>query len=113
MLLRTGIEQFFEYDYIGAPWKWCEEYAGNGGLSLRNPRVMIEVCTKHPRTDYRNEDHAICGSMYENKIGNLAPIEVSKTFSAEGTFNMGTLGYHAIRKWLTPEECEQIENQYK
>jgi hypothetical protein len=112
MLLREGINEFMQWDFIGANWAWNKDYAGNGGLSLRNPKVMYEICIKYPRNSSINEDHHICMVMYEYKIGNLAPIEVAKTFSAEGTPNMGTLGYHAIRKWLSIEECEKIENQY-
>lgn len=37
MILRTGIEEFYQWDYIGASWLWTNKYAGNGGLSLRNP----------------------------------------------------------------------------
>jgi len=45
-ILRGGIEGFFEYDYVGAP---CYNFVRdqtiqNGGLSLRNPRVMEYIC---------------------------------------------------------------------
>jgi hypothetical protein len=48
-ILRGGIEGFFEYDYVGAP---CYNFVRdqtiqNGGLSLRNPRVMEYICRLH------------------------------------------------------------------
>jgi hypothetical protein len=46
-LLRTGIEEFLEWDYVGAPWKF-QEHGGNGGLSIRNPRTMIEIIERCP-----------------------------------------------------------------
>src|ERR1035437_10200740 len=41
-LLREGIEDFLEWDYIGAEWKFYP-YVGNGGLSLRSKDAMITV----------------------------------------------------------------------
>ena len=113
MILREGIEEFYEYDYIGASWKWTDEYAGNGGLSLRNPSVMFDICRNFHNIQELNEDHFIVKTMHENKIGNLAPIEVADKFSCEAKFILGTVGYHAIDAWLSKEECKQIRKQYK
>lgn len=113
MLLKRGIEDFYEYDYVGAPWKWNTDYAGNGGLSLRNPKVMLEVCQRFKWNGSLNEDHWICMHMHDHQVGKLAPIEVAEKFSTEALFRLGTLGYHGIEKWLSKEECEQIKNQYK
>lgn len=54
----TGIKQnsilrFLHFDYIGARWyhnPWGNEsiYQGNGGFSLRNPKLMYEIITKFP-----------------------------------------------------------------
>jgi len=50
------IDEFFEYDYVGAPWHltneiFSSEYAkligdgiGNGGFSLRSVDAMIDIC---------------------------------------------------------------------
>ena len=112
MLLRTGIQEFYEYDYVGASWTWNTDHIGNGGLSLRNPKIMKEICEKFTWDGSRNEDHWICEKMFTHKIGNLAPIEVADKFSCEAKFIKGTLGYHAISKYLTPEQCSEIETQY-
>ena len=37
-----NITDFFDYDYIGAPWSWYP-YVGNGGLSLRNRTALIRL----------------------------------------------------------------------
>jgi len=110
MLLREGIEEFLEWDYVGAPWK-LQYHGGNGGLSLRKVAVMKEICEKATFSK-RNEDTLICNYMKEHEY-NLAPREVCEKFSVEAIFKLGTLGYHSPEKWLTDDECEQIITQYE
>jgi hypothetical protein len=112
MILRTGIEEFYEYDYVGAPWFWAKSYCGNGGISLRNPQTMIEVTTRHPWNGILNEDHWLTMHMHDFKIGNPAPCDICEKFSCESLFKLGTWGTHAPDKWLTPEQCHQIRTQY-
>jgi len=108
-ILRKGIEEFYEYDYVGAPWKF-QDKGGNGGLSLRNPNVMLDTCLK---TAYHH------GLGYEDVYfsnhlkGKLAPREVCEKFSVETIYKLGTMGYHAIKNYHTPKECQRILNQYK
>jgi hypothetical protein len=112
MLLRTGIEEFYPYDYVGAPWKF-QNHGGNGGLSLRNPDTMLKICLLHKwSSDQGNEDVWFSNLMHKYKMESLAPREVAEKFSCESIFSLGTLGYHAIDKWLSDVECEQIKNQY-
>ena len=40
-LLRSGIEQFLEWDYIGSPIP--KTIAQNGGLSIRTKSVMLDI----------------------------------------------------------------------
>lgn len=110
MLLKKGIEDFLEWDYVGAVWKF-QEHGGNGGLSLRSVDVMRYICANYAFSD-RNEDVLFCNIMKSNKIGKLASREVCKKFSCEAIFELNTIGYHAIDKWLTKEQCNIIKNQY-
>lgn len=50
-ILRHGIEEFLQYDYVGAPWK-INFRGGNGGLSIRNPAAMLEALDKHKKYWY-------------------------------------------------------------
>ncbi len=50
-ILRSGIEEFLQYDYVGAPWK-LNFRGGNGGLSIRNPAAMIEALDKYKKYWY-------------------------------------------------------------
>lgn len=129
-ILREGIEEFFEYDYVGAP---CYNFVKdqtiqNGGLSLRNPRVMEYICRLYGwKTDLQDlmvvgqystasffaEDIFFCLRMIKHNAGKLAPLEVSKMFSVESKFELGTLGYHRMDVYLKEDEVLKIMKQYK
>ena len=129
-ILKKGIESYYDWDYIGAP---CYNYINevsvlNGGLSLRNPRLMEFICRyygwdsdlpemvelgKYSSASFFAEDIFFCTRMIKYNIGNYPSLEVAKTFSMETQFELGTLGYHKIEDYLTPEQVEQIKNQYK
>ena len=113
-LLRKGIEEFLEWEYVGAPWKpeapWArkDRKGGNGGLSIRCPKKslnLIERFPYHPRMG--NED-----VYFSHYLERVAPYEVCRRFSVETVFELGTLAYHAIDKYLTPEQQKDIMNQY-
>ena len=109
-LLRAGIDNFYEYDYIGASWDF-HPYVGNGGLSLRNPKVMAEICTNYKYDGETNEDIYFARIVKENYY--LAPIEQADKFSVETKFRLGSMGYHAIDKYLKRDQVQQIKKQYE
>lgn len=112
-LLRPGIEEFLEYDYVGAPWKF-QEHGGNGGLSLRSKEHMIKVIDAFPYDVSREGYEDVYFSNHISAVGGrLAPREVCSKFSCESIFQLGTLGYHAIDKYLTNEQVKQIKTQYE
>lgn len=111
-MLRTGIEEFFKYDYCGAPWKF-QDHGGNGGYSLRRVEAMRYYTREYkwnPSLGY--EDVWLSNIMINDEMYSLAPREVCKKFSCETIFELGTLGMHAISKYLTPEQVRQIKTQY-
>jgi hypothetical protein len=128
-ILRTGIEQFYGWDYIGAP---CYSYINehtimNGGLSLRNPRMMEYICRYHGwDTDFDDllnlgqastasffaEDIFFSLRMIKYGIGNYAPLEQAKLFSVESKFNWGSLGYHNPDRYLNDEDLDKLKTQY-
>jgi hypothetical protein len=110
-LLKEGIEDFLEWDFIGA---WIKNISGcmNGGLSIRNPKVMYEICVKHPYKGmavHGNEDIYFCNKMRE--LGYKLPDkETCNKFSVETEFELGSVGYHAIDKYH--KNYKEILNQY-
>ena len=109
-LLKERIEEFLEWEYVGAPWSFQHD-GGNGGLSLRSRDAMIKVIENVPYDGTMNEDIYFCHGLKELGL-NLAPREVCEKFSVESVFKMGTLGWHGIDTWLTPDQCREIRGQY-
>ena len=113
-LLREGIEEFIEWDYVGAPWIF-QHHGGNGGLSLRNPAIMKQICKMFQYTRREgNEDVFFSNKMFEHKIGALAPRDVCTLFSCETIFELGTLGYHGIENYQKGQRytVDEIMSQY-
>lgn len=108
-ILSTNIRDFEEWDYVGAPWSWANDApGGNGGLSVRSIKAMLDTIenVSYDSTEI-NED------VYysRNLIGKIAPRSVCDKFSCESVFALNTYGYHAIERYLTHSQCEQIKNQ--
>ena len=116
MLLREGIDEFMEYDYIGAPIKNFPFPAMNGGLSLRNPKAMIECLSKRPPnlTKYENHNEDIYFSYICRDLGfNIPTMSKARQFSVETIYGLGSLGIHAANKYLSPTEMNKILTQYE
>lgn len=116
LLLRKGIDEFMQYDFIGAPI--IHEQLGmpcmNGGLSLRSKSKMLDVIENIPYNPniHGNEDIYFCRGI--EKVGGKLPTkEVAQLFSVETIFGLQSFGVHAIYKWFTEEQCREILNQYK
>jgi hypothetical protein len=111
-ILRRGIEEFYEWDYIGAPFGPAYPFVGNGGFSLRNPVAMAHICRELHYSPYLPEDtfFPIGCEMLGYR---LATVEAAMQFSCEIHPLMGTLGYHAIDRYLTPDEVRRIKTQYQ
>lgn len=115
VILRPGIEQFLQFDYVGAPWADAvgNEYlknevnpdmVGNGGLSLRSVPRMIEVIEKfesEKRLLFFKNINIIPEDVYFSKglkkIGaNLPTTENALAFSSEQLCYMESLGFHKL-----------------
>lgn len=81
-------DEFLEYDYVGAPWWYEDEWnVWNGGFSLRSKRLQQILTTDPNITETHPEDHHICrtyGKYLSEKYGiRFAPEELAKRFSIE------------------------------
>ena len=86
------MDEFLNYDYIGAPWKASQFFVdannpasrvGNGGFSLRSKK-LLELCKQIPLSGH--EDVNICSynrKSLEEKGINFAPLDVAAKFSTE------------------------------
>jgi len=112
-ILRYGINQFMEWDYIGSPWPIEKEelhpqrHGGNGGFSLRNPRKIIRLLALTKTRINQHEDIFYSNNL-EKVGGKVAPFEVSSEFSCEQIFKLGTFGYHNISRYFSIEQVNKI-----
>lgn len=114
MLLRTGIDDFYHLDFIGAPLYHIPFPCMNGGFSLRDKQAMIKVCSqfKYDESKDGNEDIFFCKKLAQ--IGGELPIrKEADLFACETIETYGTIGIHAIEKWFSKDIVIKIITQYK
>ena len=109
MLLRRGIEGFLEWDWIGGPSGGGGGHY-NGGLSIRSKAKTLEVIRKY-RHNGEAEDIYFHRGM-KNIGARVAPYEVASKFCCERYFKLGTVGYHGLHHFHSPQNIELIKNQY-
>jgi hypothetical protein len=95
-------DNFFNYHYVGAPWIHNQEIknnikfnnkkiVGNGGFSLRNVNIMINICKNNLLNNDINED--VFFSMHIHN--NFLPDEnIAQTFSIESEYYHDPVGMH-------------------
>ena len=98
------INNFLQYDYVGAPWK--DHRIGNGGLSLRRKSKMIE---KIRLCKYNNQNEDL---FFANSCHNIKkPVfEDSKYFSIENVINEKSFGVHKPWIGLKKSELNYLKN---
>lgn len=98
-------DEFFNYDYIGAPWPWFPpgQQVGNGGFSLRSMKLIQSLrdpMIKLGGVSGDLEDTAICREFrpyLESKYQiHYAPLELAKQFSMENITTDKSFGFHGI-----------------
>lgn len=109
VLLRPDIDQFLIYDYVGAPWfrPWrvvannmtAFIQIGNGGLSLRRVKTMLQIIHTHPRNLrlsplLENEDIYFSFWLSVEQGYNLPSIEIASEFSVETVWHPNPCGMH-------------------
>lgn len=112
-ILRTGIEEFYDWDFIGAPIKNIEFPCMNGGLSLRNPKTMMNILKQtpyHPGLGF--EDIFYCNILKRQLLAKLPTKEKAHLFSVETMYNLDSFGIHAANKYLNNNQYHEIINQY-
>lgn len=81
------LDEFYNYDYIGAVWPGEKYSVGNGGLSFRSKRLMEILGTDPFITATHPEDMQICRAyreyLEEKYDIKFAPEEVAHKFSYE------------------------------
>ncbi len=96
----TTLNDFLEWDWIGAPWSKTATYGGNGGLSLRRVSRILEVLQhqKREENDEALEDLWLTEKLHSLEGSHMPNATISKTFSVESVWDDTPLGYHV--GWL-------------
>ena len=103
------IDDFLEWDYLGAPYPGGWGDAFNGGLSLRNPKLILELLAS-PLNDFDenwakgNYGECVEDAWYYRKLKQLPNTKIpsydlAMNFSVEAQWNEWPFGYHAPRFW--------------
>ena len=106
-------EEFFQYDYVGAPWPGTPYgcipgVGGNGGFSLRRVKPMMEMCSK-PRFMHEPQDVFVSRYVDPSKV---PPFEKATEFAVEGVWHPDPVGLHkvysyfpadVVKAWLSDE----------
>jgi hypothetical protein len=112
-------DQFMEYDYIGAPFRFNDDCnVGNGGFSLRTRKLMEAVALDDKITDCRGEDFSICriyGKYLKEKGFTFAPDDVARKFSVESEewdiqFGFHNSSFSNISKWNIEAFADKVKH---
>lgn len=121
LLCSGNIREFLSYDYIGAPWVSSLALSpkclvGNGGLSLRRRRAMIEIGSVCNRdySFFRADDifYSINMHLYHEKY-NLPSVDVAKRFSVEAIYYPKPFGVHKAWRYLPEHQLRAILNNIR
>lgn len=125
VILRKGLEDLFlnKYDYIGPPWQKTQNlidvgiktFVGNGGLSLRNVKKMLEIakhCKDKPTKMFNNnfnpipEDVMFSLNLQNTNMG-LPSDEEAALFGSEMILSDISIGIH--KPWAYFKESNVID----
>ncbi|MCK5361007.1 MAG: hypothetical protein KAJ95_10300 [Gammaproteobacteria bacterium] len=125
LLCRPGIDEFIEWDYVGAPWRTKMAISpncrvGNGGLSLRSRSAMLRIADEtkvghpipNPSVIY-TEDLYFCINMQLcNQVMpgtfKIPDVETAARFCVESVFSPSPLGLHKTWKYFFPHQIEEF-----
>jgi len=101
------VNEFLNYDYVGAPNK---DWVGNGGLSLRKKSKILDILKKSKRNSNQNED--VFFTEKEHNL-NIPDITTANKFSNEGIYSDESFGVHKPWWYLNEEEINKKERKCK
>lgn len=105
----AAVEDYFQYDFVGAPIDPIYGQGYNGGLSIRNPKVFLQVTQE---VDYESSGQGFEDQFFYLELKKrgveMPPEEVAKTFAVETVFYETPLGYHQPQRWQA-ERMQDIE----
>lgn len=100
------VDEFFEYDYVGAPWEHLNGTVGNGGFSLRRKSKMVEILEKCEYNGTDPEDVYFANAC-KDVTSRKPSREQAYRFSNEAKITKHSFGVHKC--WNNPDFNEKIK----
>jgi hypothetical protein len=109
LLSGPNVEDFIDYDYVGAPCgRFDEGYFGNSGLSLQTRQLMIDCLERS--TPAPDEPGDVFFTKSARALGAAVPdFETATRFSVESIYTSHPVGVHGTDKhYHSLEVAEKI-----
>ncbi|KAH8649098.1 hypothetical protein BX600DRAFT_474538 [Xylariales sp. PMI_506] len=104
------VEDFFDYDFVGAPIDPKYGHGYNGGLSLRNPKLFLAITTE---VDFQKSGQEFEDQWFFTEAQKrveqgvqLPSSEIARSFSVETIYYEKPLGYHQPERWQSAKMNE-------
>lgn len=108
---KSRVEDFFEYDFVGAPvnerfWQtWAAEFVMNGGFAYRKRSSLLRILEEYGELrDERNRKYLHEDQFFVDMLrlhgGKIPSLEVAKSFSVETVPGSAPLGVHKAATYL-------------
>ncbi|KAH8816960.1 hypothetical protein F5884DRAFT_241150 [Xylogone sp. PMI_703] len=108
---EQSLNDYLDWDWIGAPWGAGIQWGGNGGLSLRKISRILQVLEKESRTAGHPEleDLWLTNRMKDLDGAKMPNATISKHFSVESVWDESPMGYHI--GWLGVHHPQIWDNE--
>jgi len=106
---KSYINNYLQYDYVGAPWENINSEVGNGGLSLRRKSKMLEIIRNCTYNGDINEDvyfSKACPEIYRN----IPDSQNASHFSVEMVYEDKSFGVH--KPWGHLGDITDLKKQF-
>ncbi|KAI9681107.1 MAG: hypothetical protein M1817_002389 [Caeruleum heppii] len=114
---KSSLNDWLDYDWVGAPWSPSSRYGGNGGLSLRRVSAIVTVLKNQVRIPETEPEDVWLTSRLGHRTGaKVANGSLSLEFSGENYYSERPMGFHTggsgaylgSQIWGTPELRQQL-----
>ncbi|KAL8833363.1 MAG: hypothetical protein Q9170_004316 [Blastenia crenularia] len=90
-----SLNDWLDYDWVGAPWNRAGRFGGNGGLSMRKVSSIITVLQNQIRIPHSEPEDVWLSVRLGHLTGaKLANGTIANEFSVENTYAERPMGYH-------------------
>jgi hypothetical protein len=104
LLSAPNIDEFINYDYVGAPCgRLDEHYVACGGLSLRTRQVMLD-CLARFRPDADVPEDVFFTKAVRQSGGSMPDVYTASRFCVESVYSAHPVGVHGTDKYFHDEQ---------